>query len=108
MRTNISDGVYGLPDVSFHGTMPWCSQFAEYDRYAAVMFAGQESSTGPQVIYVASNAYWEDLDVVLPELPASMCWDVAVDTWNEEQKIYPLSEGHIRIHARSVMILVGK
>ena len=45
LRTNISDGVCGLPDVSFHGTDPWCSQFQEYDRYAGVMFAGQASGT---------------------------------------------------------------
>lgn len=108
LRTNISGGVYGFPDVSFHGTSPWCSQFNEYDRYVAVMFAGQEPDNGPQVIYVASNAYWEDLNVVLPELPKSMCWEVAVDTWNDEQKIYPIAGGCITIHARSVMILVGR
>lgn len=72
------------------------------------MFAGQEPGTGPQVIYVASNAYWEDLDIVLPELPASMCWEVAVDTWNDEQNTYSLAGGCITIHSRSVMILVGK
>ncbi len=108
LRTNVSGGACGLPDVSFHGTSPWCSQFAEYDRYVAVMFAGQEPGTGPQVIYVASNAYWEDLDIVLPELPASMCWEVAVDTWNDEQNTYSLAGGCITIHSRSVMILVGK
>lgn len=108
LRTNVSGGACGLPDVSFHGTSPWCSQFAEYDRYVAIMFAGQEPGTGPQVIYVASNAYWEDLDIVLPELPASMCWEVAVDTWNDEQNTYSLAGGCITIHSRSVMILVGK
>ncbi|MEZ3433838.1 MAG: glycogen debranching protein GlgX [Lachnospiraceae bacterium] len=108
LRTNVSGGACGLPDISFHGTSPWCSQFAEYDRYVAVMFAGQEPGTGPQVIYVASNAYWEDLDVVLPELPASMCWEVAVDTWNNEQRVYSVTGGCITIHSRSVMILVGK
>lgn len=108
LRTNISDGVCGLPDVSFHGTRPWCSQFAEYDRYVGVMFAGQASGTGPEVIYVASNAYWEDLEVKLPKLPASMWWEIAVDTWKEEQKHAPVNGESILIHARSVMVLVGK
>lgn len=108
LRTNISGGACGLPDVSFHGTSPWRSQFAEHDRYVAVMFTGQEPGTGPQAIYVASNAYWEDLDVILPELPASMCWEIAVDTWNTTQDTYSISGNHIRIHSRSVMVLVGK
>ncbi|MEY8284275.1 glycogen debranching protein GlgX [Lachnospiraceae bacterium 50-23] len=108
LRTNISDGVCGLPDVSFHGTDPWCSQFQEYDRYAGVMFAGQASGTGPQVIYVASNAYWEDLEVKLPKLPASMWWEIAVDTWREEQTRRPVNGDTFLIHARSVMVLIGK
>ncbi len=108
LRTNISDGVCGLPDVSFHGTDPWCSQFQEYDRYAGVMFAGQASGTGPQVIYVASNAYWEDLEVKLPKLPASMWWEIAVDTWREEQTRRPVNRDTFLIHARSVMVLIGK
>lgn len=108
LRTNISDGVCGLPDVSFHGTDPWCSQFQEYDRYVGVMFAGQASGTGPQVIYVASNAYWEDLEVKLPKLPASMWWEIAVDTWREEQARRPVNGDTFLIHARSVMVLIGK
>ena len=108
LRTNISDGVCGLPDVSFHGTDPWCSRFQEYDRYAGVMFAGQASGTGPQVIYVASNAYWEDLEVKLPKLPASMWWEIAVDTWREEQTRRPVNGDTFLIHARSVMVLIGK
>lgn len=108
IRTNISDGVCGLPDVSFHGTDPWRSQFQEYDRYVGVMFAGQASGTGPEVIYVASNAYWEDLEVTLPKLPASMWWETAVDTWKEEQKHCPVNGESFMIHARSVMVLIGK
>lgn len=108
LRTNISDGIYGLPDISFHGTDPWCSQFAEYDRYVGVMFAGQTSDTGPEVIYVASNAYWEDLEVTLPKLPASMWWEIVVDTWEDEQKHCPVNGKSFMIHARSVMVLIGK
>lgn len=108
LRTNISNGACKLPDVSFHGIDPWCSQFQEYDRYVGVMFAGQTSDTGPQVIYIASNAYWEDLEVKLPKLPASMWWEVAVDTWEEEQQSCPVTGETFMIHARSVMVLIGK
>ena len=35
------------------------------------------------MVYVASNAWWEELYVRLPELPASAEWTLAVDTWEE-------------------------
>ncbi len=108
LRTNVSNGANGFPDVSFHGTTPWCSKFADYDRYIGVMFAGQEQSFGPQVIYVASNAYWEDVSVTLPKLPASMYWEIAVDTWEEEQRCRPLHGDQIVLHARSIVVLVGE
>ncbi len=108
LRTNISNGACGFPDVSFHGTAPWCSKFADYDRYVGVMFSGQEQSSGPQAIYVASNAYWEDVYVTLPKLPASMCWQIAVDTWEEHQEMRPLNGEQIMIHARSIVVVVGE
>ena len=85
LRTNLSDGVSGFPDISFHGVTPWRQEpYSDHDRYVGVLFAGWERETGPQVIYVASNAYWEELQVELPQLPASMCWELVTDTFEEE------------------------
>lgn len=108
LRANVSGGVYAFPDTSFHGVTPWMEHFEEYDHYVGVMFAGQDKTTGPQVIYIASNAYWESLNVTLPELPASMCWQVAADTWEEKQRVYGISGDQITVRPRSVMILIGK
>ena len=61
------------------------------------------------MIYVASNAYWEELQVELPQLPASMCWELVTDTFEEE--LLPgrrLSGTGIAIRPRSVMIFVGR
>ena len=108
LRANVSDGIYGLPDTSFHGVTPWHDHFEEHERYVGVMFAGQDKSTGPQAIYIASNAYWESLEITLPELPASMCWQVAADTWEERQTVYGITGSQITIRPRSVMILIGE
>ena len=108
LRTNISNGVNGFPDVSFHGTTPWCEHFADYDRYMGVMFTGQEKSSGPQFIYIASNAYWEEVEVILPELPISMCWKIIVDTWEERQKPHPLYSDRISVRPRSLMVVLGE
>ena len=108
LRTNVSNGVNGFPDISFHGVTPWCEHFAGHDRYIGVMFTGQEKSSGPQFIYIASNAYWEEVDVTLPELPISMCWKVVVDTWDEVQKPYDLHSDKITLLPRSLMVVVGE
>ncbi len=108
LRTNLSDGACGFPDVSFHGVEPWRDAFEDYDRYVGILFAGSERDTGPQVIYVASNAYWEPLDVTLPELPASMCWELAVDTWEAAQPPCRSVGGCFSIQPRSVMVFIGR
>ena len=108
VRTNVSDGACGFPDVSFHGVKPWCASFAEYERYVGVMFAGQEEGEGPRTVYIASNAYWEPLDVKLPVLPDGMEWELAADTWENVPCPGPLGGNEFRIRPRTVMVMVGK
>ena len=108
LRTNLSNGACGFPDVSFHGVNPWQEQFTDFDRYIGVMFAGQEPYSRPQVIYVASNAYWESLDITLPELPGTMVWKLAVDTWNTELSPCRTSRDRFCIQPRSVMVWIGE
>ena len=108
LRTNISNGALGFPDVSFHGTEPWKERFEEYDHYVGVMFAGQETGQRPEVVYLASNAYWEDLSVFLPALPRDMHWEICADTWTAEQKPGKIVRGSLAVKARSVIVLAGK
>ncbi len=84
LRTNLSDGVCGFPDISFHGEKPWREQFAAHERYVGVLFAGKEEQKAPEIVYVASNAYWEDLEILLPKLPGTMRWELMADTWESE------------------------
>ena len=109
LRAKTGEGAFGFPDVSFHGVEPWLYQeFGSQDRYVGVMFSGQERSAGPQVVYVASNAWWEDLPVRLPELPSSMYWVKEVDTWQAEQTSAPVTDYRVTIRARSVMVFVAQ
>ena len=109
VRARTGDGSCGFPDVSFHGVTPWRDRpFESHDRYMGVMFSGWERASGPQVVYVASNAWWEDLAVTLPELPASMSWVKAVDTWQAEQAEAPVSGRQVVVRGRSVLVFVGK
>jgi len=110
LRTNLSEGACGFPDVSFHGVTPWRSGgFGDDEHYIGVMFAGWERQTGPQIVYVASNAYWEPLPVELPHLPAYMNWELIADTWEEVQPAPRFLTGaQFEIRPRSVMIFVGR
>ncbi|MDE6936908.1 MAG: glycogen debranching enzyme, partial [Lachnospiraceae bacterium] len=71
-------------------------------------FAGQEQGSGPEVVYIASNAYWEDISVTLPKLPSSMFWEIEADTWQERQEARPLNDNTLLVRQRSVIVLVGK
>ena len=109
LRTRTGDGSCGFPEVSFHGVTPWRDRpFDGHDRYIGVMLSGWERDTGPQVVYVASNAWWEDLSITLPQLPASMYWEKAVDTWQAEQSPAPISGNQTVIRGRSVMVFVAR
>lgn len=109
LRRNVSDGACGFPDISFHGEKPWRGQFADHERYVGVMFAGQEKGKEPEVIYVASNSYWEEVAVLLPQLPQNMAWELTADTWEGRTKNTGsvLSGNTFVIHPRSVMVWVG-
>ena len=108
LRTNLSNGACGFPDVSFHGITPWKRVFEDHDHYIGVLFAGWEQDAGEQLVYVASNAYWEPLQVELPRLPDGLGWHLAVDTWNEEPQTYGPVGDRFTIRPRSVVVFIGR
>ncbi len=109
LRSNLSDGCWGHPDVSFYGVNGPQEGFGGHERFVGILYTGGERGVGPKAVYVASNAWWEDLYVRLPELPPSACWYLTADTWEERVsgKLIPTTGGFI-IRPRSVMVFVGK
>ena len=109
LRKDLSGGCWGFPDYSFYGVDGPRSGFGDHEHYVGVLFTGGEQGVGPQVIYVASNAYWGELRVHLPELRASAGWFLAVDTWDETPppSLVPVGDW-ISIRPRSVMVFVGR
>ena len=109
LRSNLSDGCWGHPDVSFYGVNGPQEGFGGHERFVGILYTGGERGVGPKAVYVASNAWWEDLYVRLPELPPSACWYLAADTWEERvsDKLIPTTGGFI-IRPRSVMVFLGR
>ena len=57
---------------------------------------------------MASNSYWEELNAALPQLPASMRWELVADTWEEEQFPRPVDGCCFTIGPRSVKIFQAR
>ena len=100
----------GFPDISYHGVTPWVNDFASYDHYVGVMFAGvrRTASRREEIIYIGVNAYWENLDVELPQLPNGYKWMHVITTseWKFTDIHRPL-ENRFGAEARSVNIFVA-
>ncbi len=108
LRTNISNGAVGFPDMSFHRTTPFCGRFQGYDRYVGVMFAGKEKGEKADVVYLAVNSYWEELNIELPVLPSTMNWQIEVTTWSGDATKYEVKNSRVKIPPRTVVAFVAK
>ncbi len=102
LRTNTSDGILGLPDLSFHGVTPWCDSFSCHDHYVGVMFTGKTNTDSPDIVYLAANSYWEDLTIELPQLQEQMNWEVALATCDATSDL-TITNNQITIPARTVL-----
>jgi glycogen operon protein len=104
LRKNLSNGALGFPDFSYHGTTPWSLGYMDYDHYIGVMFAGQKEKSRPEVVYVAANSYWEEVEVILPPLPQNYQWVCVVNTWEYAQNQKELKTDSVKIPPRTVMV----
>ncbi len=111
IRKNCGNDAFGFPGMSVHDTDAYRCDFCDYSHYVGVRFAGYPGKFNrnyPQAVFVAVNAYWEDLDATLPALPegSGYTWALVADTYLER----PFDTGRercggsFRIAARSVKI----
>lgn len=109
LRKNMSNGVLGFPDISFHTALPWSDEFNSYDRYVGVMFAGKDTDDRADIVYIASNSYWEELQITLPQLPEHMVWKLKVNTFQAEQGIEEKAFKDVfTISPRTVMVFCAE
>ena len=53
------------------------------------MYAGSKpNQETDDIVYVAVNAYWGDVPLTLPELPAGLIWKIKADTAAEYDKAW--------------------
>ncbi len=111
IRKNCGNDAFGFPGMSVHDTDAYRCDFCDYSHYVGVRFAGYPgklSKNYPQAVFIAVNAYWEDLDATLPALPegSGYTWALVADTYLERpfDTARERCGGSFRINARSVRI----
>ncbi len=101
-----------FPSASIHGVNPWNADFNDDSHYVGVMFAGRRpNGRGDDIVYIALNTYWEDVEIRLPELSvqSSLKWTVAIDTFEEDSFIRGKMEAPsvITVRRRSIMVFTA-
>lgn len=111
IRKNCGNDAFGFPGMSVHDTDAYRCDFCDYSHYVGIRFAGYPgklSKNYPQAVFIAVNAYWEDLDATLPALPegSGYTWALVADTYLERpfDTARERCGGSFRINARSVRI----
>jgi len=102
-----------FPSVSFHGEKPWK---IESDHVIGVMFAGQNEDGQDDIVLIIINAYWESMNIELPQLPKNMDWKIEVNTskddWHDNDPYNECSvlviESHVSIKERSTIVLTAQ
>ena len=115
VRGSCQLSVHGLPERSFHSEFPFIESFNQDSKVVAVMYAGYcPDAKHDDIVYVAVNAYWEDVTVHLPKLPMDLRWHIAVNTADTDKgpcysaDAMPETGSEILLGARSVLILTVK
>ena len=80
------------------------------------MYAGRnEADTKDDIVFYSMNAYWEPLDMQLPNLPDGMRWNVCVNTFVEYEDEKDMGaktefyyECKLKVPPRTVIILTAE
>lgn len=110
-------GKNGYPDVSYHGTRAWYSDFDAYSRHIGIMYCGEYAKYAggepEDFFYVALNAHWEPHVLALPNLPKGRLWYVLMSTETGvdgflEKELLLENQKELIAAPRSSAILIGK
>ncbi|MDO4338750.1 MAG: alpha-amylase family glycosyl hydrolase [Eubacteriales bacterium] len=116
IRRKLPDAVCGMDPIHTHNVRAEETNIPRDAKTFAVSFAGYDKEKGKDdLVYVAVNAYWEDVEITLPNLRKAGSWYVSVNTYGDGQGRYFYREGEeVRIDGgfimrpRSVAVFTGR
>lgn len=97
----------GYPELSFHGIRPWDFEPDRPFHCFGFLYAEPKKDFGTDrdyFIYCAVNAYWEEKEYELPELPEKMKWEAVLYSGGDIPKKI---NKRVKLMARSLMLLLG-
>ena len=84
VRKDMGSAACGFPEISLHNGYPWNGRTDYNCRLIGIMYAGRnEEGTKDDIVFYGMNAYWDPLDMQLPNLPEGRSWKVCVNTFVE-------------------------
>ncbi|MCI5936451.1 MAG: alpha-amylase family glycosyl hydrolase [Eubacterium sp.] len=96
----------GMPDVSFHGTKPWKTDFSYYSRELGILFYGGYYQG--ESLYFAFNFHWDEREFFLPDVEIKGHWEVLFDTsimYGSTPKKVVIADHRCTVAPRSILVL---
>lgn len=80
IRRNQSKSTHAIPKVSTHGYTAWMNEYNWESKQVGVMYAGKVTGKD-DIVYACFNAYWEEIEITLPDIPGRDHWLCVLDTY---------------------------
>ena len=113
IRKDLQPAACGYPNISLHTENPDNHNITGESRVVCVRYAGFYNKKGlDDIVYIAINAYWEDIQIMLPNPPEGTYWALCIDTGDDEGKYFfnrpkPLTWRNKTLKARSVSVFIA-
>lgn len=116
IRKKLDNAVCGMEGMHAHDVNADRMEVSQNAKTLAVSFAGYDrKKCKDDLVYVAVNAYWEEVRITLSNLANHGDWYLSVDTYGDENGKYCYEEGEeIRIDheyvmkPRSIVVFTGR
>lgn len=116
IRKKLPDAQCGIEGLSTYNIHAEKMTVSRDDRIFSNVFAGyDETQQQDDLVYITINAYWDEIEIRLPDIGENMSWYLSVDTFGDEEGNYCFSEekerrikGSYVMRPRTVAVFTGR